>query len=318
MPGKIFARFRRNAYGVFTLRVIVALGSAAVSVALSFLPYDTALQAAWVVVSSLIMGSLVLRQRLNETDDVRYRRLFRSRFAFLQANDPEALVTIFSENLRPRVTEWFQAESGISAQQVPAFDALDSLARCGDTPGQLIFRTGIKLGQWLPEIRQSPDPAAALDVRLQQFVIDHASLLGEKVAPGIYLRHIRRGEHRPVGVHMFHPDSRLLLTIEYYNDNADRHAIALSAKSQLFESGNEELFQAFQKAVHREFPCFQPARGGSGPQKPAIPFFIGSIDDRPVASDENLRTKLLTIAEALPTPTVEAESETQAEAAAEE
>lgn len=315
MLGKMFAWFRRNAYGVFALRVIVALGSAAVSVLLSFLPYDTALQAAWVVVSSLFMGSLVLRQRLNETDDVRYRRLFRSRFAFLQANDPEALVTVFSENLRPRVMDWFQTESGISARQIPSFDALDSLARCGDTPGQLIFRTGIKLGQWLPEIRQAPDPAAELELRLQQFVMDQAPLLGEKVAPGIYLRHIQRGEHRPVGVHLFHPDSRVLLTVEYYDDQVRRHAIALSAKSQLFETGGDEQFQAFQKAVHREFPCFQPARGGSGPQKAAIPFFVGSIDDHPVASDEVLRSKLLTIAESL--PPVPAESETPPETASE-
>jgi|GEM_PF-4434050 len=123
MLSRIKAWFRRNAYGVSTLRVIVALGSAAISVGLSVLPYDTALQAIWVVISSLFMASLVLRQRLNESDDHRYRRLFNNRFSYLQANDPEALVTIFAENIRPGVLDWFQAEYGVAGRSIGAIQS---------------------------------------------------------------------------------------------------------------------------------------------------------------------------------------------------
>ncbi len=302
MFSQIKAWFRRNAYGVFTLRVIVALGSAAISVGLSFLPYDTALQAIWVVISSLFMASLVLRQRLNESDDHRYRRLYDNRFSYLQANDPEALVTIFAENIRPRVLDWFQAENGIAARDVKTFDALDSLARNGDGPGQLIFRTGVELGRWVQEIKHEEDKVAGLEIRLQQFVMRNESLLGERIASGIYLRHIRRGEQRPAGVHMFHPESRLLLTMEHYDEVQKRNAPALSARSHLFAGYDDNVWQTFVRQVHLEFPCFQPANGGSGPQKPSIPFFVGSIDEAPMPPDDVLKAKLLKLAKFLPKP----------------
>jgi hypothetical protein len=296
----IKAWFRRNAYGVFTLRIIVALGSAAISIGISFLPYDAALQAIWVVISSLFMASLVLRQRLNESDDHRYRRLFNNRFSYLQANDPEALVTIFSENIRPRVLDWFQAECGVVARDVKTLDALDSLARSGDGPGQLIFRTGVQLGKWVQEVQHELDKVPGLETRLQQFVVRNEPLLGHRIASGIYLRHIRRGEQRPAGIHMFHPESRLLLTIEHYDEVQKRNAPALSARSHLFAGCDDSVWQTFVRQVYLEFPCFQAANGGSGPQKPSIPFFVGSIDEAPMASDEVLKAKLLKLAKFLP------------------
>lgn len=294
--------FRRNAYGTFTLRALVAVGSAIVSVALSFLPYDTALQAIWVIVSTLFMASLVLRQRLNETDDVRYRRLFHNRFTFLQHNDPEALTTVFAENIRPRVLDWFHSEYGIAVGEAKMIDALDSLARNGDSPGQLIFRTGVELGQWLESSRDDESKVANLENRLQKFIVDNNELMGGQVAHGIFLRHIRPGEQRPVGVHMFHPVSRLLLTVEYYDPEQQRHSLALSAKADLFRSLDDSVWLAFRDQVHREFPCFRPANGGSGPQKKAVPYFVGSIVDDPPQSDEQLSRKLLSAAEALPSP----------------
>jgi len=293
--------FRRNAYGVFTLRVLVALGLASVSILLSFLPYDTILQAIWVIVSSLFMASLVLRERLNESDDARYRRLFHNRFSFLKENDPEALTTIFAENIRPRVLNWFHAEFDVPIHEAEAIDALDSLARNGDDPGQLIFRTGIELGQWLAKTEDEEDKVANLTKRLQTFVSDNVDLLGEEVAPGVFLRHIRQGERRPVGVHMFHDASKLLLTIEYYGKLEKRTALALSAKSSLF-ANDSNGWETFQQQVHEEFKCFQPAHGGSGPQKPTIPYFVGAIDESPVASNEQLATKLRKLIECLPKP----------------
>jgi len=302
MFGRIRGWFRQNAYGAFFWRVLWALGAAAVSVGLSFLPYDTILQAVWVVVSSLFMAAFVLRQRLNETDDTRYKRLFKSRFAWFQHNDPEALVTIFSENIRPPVMDWFETEYGVPVREAKSFDALDSLARSGDRPGQLIFRTGVELGKWLQEMQDEPEKLASLESRLQQFVRENEGLLGEQVAPGIYFRSVKRGEQRPAGVHMFHPESRLLLTCEFYDEEERRHAPALSAKSQLFTDYNEDQWKAFVKNVHREFPCFQPAKGGSGPQKQSIPFFIGSVDDAPALSEDELKARLLRIAELFPRP----------------
>ncbi|MEZ6129069.1 MAG: hypothetical protein R3C59_10320 [Planctomycetaceae bacterium] len=302
MFSRIRVWFRQNAYGSFFSRVLWALGAAAVSVGLSFLPYDTALQAIWVVISSLFLAAFALRQRLNESDDVRYRRLFKSRFAWFQVNDPEALVTIFSENIRPPVLDWFETEYGIPVREAKTFDALDSLARSGDRPGQLIFRTGVELGKWIQEMQDEPEKIACMESRLQQFVRDNEGLLGQQIAPGTFLRIVRRGERRPTGVHLFHPDSRLLLTLEFYDENEKRHAPALSAKAQLFANSTEDEWKGFVKQVHREFPSFQPAKGGSGPQKQTIPFFIGSVDDAPALPEDELKARLLRIAALLPKP----------------
>ena len=292
--------FRRNAYGIFALRALVALGSAIVSVGLSFLPYDTILQAVWVIISSLFMASLVLRERLNENDDARYRRLFRSRFGYLQANDPEALTTVFAENLRPRVMSWFQAEYGVATGQVKTIDALDSLARNGDTPGQLIFRTGVELGKWIQQAEPTTAVEEQLEDRLQTFVTENESLLGENAGDGLFLRHIRTGEQRPVGIHMYHPNSRLLLTVEYYDKDQQKNALALSARSFLFENTDESVWEKFKEAVHKQFPEFQPANGGSGPQKREIPFFVGHISDTAAESDELLKKKLIELSAHLP------------------
>ncbi len=290
--------FRRNAYGVFTGRLLVAMASACVSLMLSTLPHDAILQAIWVVVSTMFMGWLVLRERLNEDDDARYRRLFQSRFDFLKKNDPEALTTVFAENLRPRVYEWFRTEYDVDLKQAHSIDALDSLARSGDLPGQLIFRTGVELGEWREKSRNESDKLVALEGRLQQFVKSKESLLGEAIADGVYIRHIRRGEQRPAGVHMFHPASRLLLTIEYY-DQQQRHAIALSTRTWLFTDG-EPQFETFKKEVFKVFPEFQPANGGSGPQRLNVPFFVSPVNDKPLAADDALAEKLRQLLPVLP------------------
>lgn len=294
--------FRRNAYGVFTLRLLVAAGSALISVALSYLPYDTLLQAIWVFCSSLFMGWLVLRDRLNESDDTRYRRLFNTRFSWLQANDPEALTTIFAENVRPRVLEWFKSEYRIDVARAKSIDALDSLARSGDAPGQLIFRTGVELGQWLAGVKPGDAAVGKLERHLTKFVMENESLLGASVGEGVYLRHIKRGSRRPIGVHMFHPQSRMLLTVEYYDQENDRHALALSVRSFLFEHAPERSWESFKAEVLELFPQFRPANGGSGPQRQQVPFFIGYIETTTVESDDVLAKKLLTLSTFLPVP----------------
>ncbi|MCR9202041.1 MAG: hypothetical protein NXI04_25645 [Planctomycetaceae bacterium] len=292
--------FQRNAYGVFTLRVLIAGGSALISVGLSYLPYDTLLQAIWVFCSSLFMGWLVLRGRLNESDDARYRRLFNTRFTWLQQNDPEALTTIFAENIRPRVLQWFESEHRINVARAEKIDALDSLARSGDSPGQLIFRTGVQLGQWLADVQPGNGGVAALEARLSEFVLDNEELLGNEVGEGLYLRHITRGSRRPIGVHMFHATSRLLLTVEYYDQEKDRHALALSVRSHLFEHASETDWESFKAGVLEQFPQFRPSQGGSGPQRQQIPFFIGYIDKSRAETDDALAAKLNELAALLP------------------
>lgn len=302
--------FRRNAYGVFTLRILVAAGSALISIGLSYLPHDTLLQAIWVFCSSLFMGWLVLRGRLNESDDTRYRRLFNTRFTWLQNNDPEALTTIFAENIRPRVLQWYESEYRVNVSRAEKIDALDSLARSGDSPGQLIFRTGVQLGQWLRDVPSGDGDVAALETRLSEFVLENEALLGNAVGEGLYLRHITRGSRRPIGVHMFHPRSRLLLTVEYYDQEKDRHAVALSVRSHLFENASEADWEKFRAGVLERFPQFRPSHGGSGPQRQQIPFFIGYIEQTPAEADDALAAKLNELADLLPAAATSTETAT--------
>lgn len=99
---------------------------------------------------------------------------------------------------------------------------------------------------------------------------------------------------------MFHPESRLLLTMEHYDEIQKRNAPALSARSHLFAGCDDSVWQTFVREVYLEFPCFLPANGGSGPQKPSIPFFVGSIDEAPMQPDDVLKAKLLKLAKYLP------------------
>lgn len=292
---------RQNAYGQFAHRVFLALVSAAVTIALSYLPHDTILQAIWVVLSSLFIGYVALHQRLNETDESRYRRLFRSRFSYLEKADPEALTTIFAENIRLPVLRWFEEEQGVPLQQVQKIDALDSLARSGDQPGQLIFRTGVRLGQWLEQAKQAEVPALEhFSAAVDEFIGERTDLLGDEIAPGVYLRHVKPGEHRPVGVHMFHPQSRCLFTIETYDSERPRIAVALSLKSSLFDQATDEQWESFKQEVHRLFPCFQPVQGGSGPQRRPIPFFVSAAMPEWDTEREQVPAKLKELMERLP------------------
>ncbi len=201
------------------------------------------------VIASLFMGFFVLRQRLNETDEARYRRLFRSRFAYLERADPEALTTISAENIRLPVLDWFASEYKVPIRDARNIDAFDSLARSGDKPAQLIFRTGVELGKWLGESGDHERTVAGLEERISRFVESNVSLLGDEVADGIYVRQIRTGEQRPVGIHLFSPHSRCLFTIEDYDGDRPRQAVALSMKSTMFEQFTDDQWEAFKQQV---------------------------------------------------------------------
>ena len=301
--------FRRNAYGRFTVRLVVAFAAAGVSILLSFLPYDTILQAIWVVISSMVMGLVVLRQRLNETDERRYTRLVQTRFNYLINNDPEALNTVFADNLRGRVAEWLDQETSLGFKQLRNFDAMDSLAKNGDLPGQLLLRVGLKVGEWLGKDEGDAD-SASLENRVTQFVDDHKELLGEELNPGVFYRRICLGDHLPTGLHLFYPHSRLLLSVKFYDGDKNRHSLSLSGKAQLFESNAR--WESFKHAVHEAFPEFQPVNGGSGPQKASIPFFVGPIHET-APNEEDVKRRFLQLSGVLGDQTQEAVSSDDSE-----
>ncbi len=293
--------FRKNPYGQYSYRVLLAAGSAAVTVGLSFLPFETVLQAIWVMFSSLLIGYLLLRGRLNETDDARYRRLFRGRFEHLAKTNPEALTTIFSDNVGRPVMRWFEDEYDVPISQAKAVDALDSLSRTGDQPGQLIFRVGVELGKWLKECEGKGEDVTTLEfveAEIATFIQRNEHLLGEEIADGIYFRHVKRGSRRPIGIHMFHPKSKCLFTVEDQDFRGERHSVALSAKTGVFTSDKD--WELFKEYVYREFPYFQPGRGGSGPQKRGVPLFVVSGFDTWTEEKEVIREKLLRLDEGLP------------------
>lgn len=306
MRGKLSDWFRRNAYGQFTRTFLLALGSAAVSVGLSFLPHDAVLQAIWVLLASLYIGFRNFNQRLNESDEIRYRRIYQGRFAHLEKTNPEALNTIFADNLRPPVLDWFATDHGLELKKVPRIDALDSLSRSGDVPGQLIFRTGVQLGQWLGEARRQPDPLQYLDQQMGTFVDANESLLGQQLQPGLYLRYIRPGEPRPVGVHLFHPASRGLFTIE--SGVGSKRGVALSFKSTVFDGWSEDQWNQFKQGLYREFPWFKPAKGGSGPQKRSVPLFVASWMELSKQEERTIPERLQRVMALLPAPTVPAQA----------
>lgn len=291
---------RQTAYGQFAYRVILASASAAITIVLSYLPYDTLLQAVWVILSSLYIGYVAMHQRLNETDEVRYRRLFRSRFAYLEKADPDALTTIFAENIRLPVLKWFETEHGVALEKAKKVDALDSLAKSGDQPGQLIFRTGIQLGQWLERSTGQSQPALDfIESELDTFVAERTDLLGTEIGGGIYLREVEPGDQRPTGIHLFHPKSRCLFTVESYDAEKKKQSVSLSLKSSLFQSATDEEWKVFRQKVHDLFPDFQPSKGGSGPQRQETPFFVSLARDDWDTKKEKVAEKLIELMQSL-------------------
>ena len=280
--------------------MLVALGAAGVTVALSFLPYETVLQAAWVLIASFFIGYRKFSQRLNETDEARYRRLYTTRFAHFERTNPEALNTVFADNLRTSIFQWFESEHGLALGNVPKIDALDSLSRSGDVPGQLIFRAGVHLGQMLPQARAEAEPLKYIDQRVEAFSNENEKLLGEQVGPGMYLRRVRQGEQRPTGIHIFHPASRCLFTIE--SGLTEKRSLAMSFKSALFEGWSEEQWHSFKQAVHDVFPYFRPSAGGSGPQKMTIPYFISAWMEVSKEEERSLPARIERIMSLLPAP----------------
>lgn len=286
---------RRSVLGQYFNRVLLAIGSAVVAIALSFVPYDAILQAIWVVISSMAMGLLFVRERLNENDQSRYKRLFKSRFEYLQKADPESLTTIFAENIRQPVLDWFREEREIDLSKVSNFDALDSLARCADKPGQLIFRVGIQLGSWLEAVEDS-DATELLTQRIDEFIRSNQQLLGSRIEKGIFYRELKPGDQRPVGIHMFSDESFCLFTSEHFEEESERYSIALSLKRNLFSEYSEDQWAEFVAHVHDQFPEFRPINGGSGPQKPNVPLFIANCGSEWKVAQAEIEAKLLKIA----------------------
>ncbi len=101
---------------------------------------------------------------------------------------------------------------------------------------------------------------------------------------------------------MFHPQSKCLFTVESYDSENKRRSVALSLKSSLFESATDKQWNTFKLKVHELFPYFQPAKGGSGPQRREIPFFVSPAIDDWDTKREQVSQKLANLMQAIDPP----------------
>ena len=282
--------FKSSLYYQYFRSIGLGLLSAGVTIALSFLPYADWLQALWVIVSTAYLATRSFNRRVNEDDTQRFKRLNEERIRFWSRRDPDVLNALFSQNVGSKQLDWLSEELDVDLSSLDEIHALDSLSQAGDQPGQLSLRAGLLLGRWQAEVEMDQsdessekerDLLSGLQSQLHEWITEHETLLGKEIAPNIYLRHIKQGERRPVGIHLFSEKSKLLFTYEELtsprHEDKERpatYSVALSLDAQLTRSLSDEEWDAWLASLFEAFPYFRRVQQGSGPQRRDIPYFI--------------------------------------------
>jgi hypothetical protein len=308
------------AYQQYLRHIGVGLTSALITVALSFLPFSDLLQALWIFASTIFIATRSLKSRLNEGDEARFRRLYEERVKLWSRLDPDVLKALFSQNLSDRHLAWLDAELGLPLSTLEEVHALDSLARAGDQPGQLSLRAALLLGEWRAELERGVEHTleeGALNEegrlegyreRLISWTEAHTHLLGEQLAPGLFIREIKLGEQRPIGVHLLSPSSDMLFT---YEERAPRegeegeshitsYSVALSLSASRTQGMSEEAWSTWRDELYRRLPMFQRAHNASGPQRRDLPFFIQPKLSKAELNLPSIKAELQALYSALP------------------
>lgn len=277
-------------YRLYARSLVVGLFVALGTYALGWLPHGDLLQAIWVLISATVTATLVLRRRLREDDDTRYTRVASKHFRHWIRVAPDLVQGLFAANVPRSVLEFFEKETGCRLSECDDHHVVDSWARKDDPPGALVFRAGLELGRMVEAARaEGTELGEFLSSRFRTIVTDGRELLGHEVAPGVFVRQIASGEFRPAGVHICHPESRVLGVVERfeYGSNAVT-TVSVGLKREDYAHLSPEGWNELRETLFGFFPYLRPSAGGSGPQKQRVPLFLAEqpLTDETVAEFE--------------------------------
>lgn len=243
---------------------------------LGFLPYDDALQGAWAFFSAVIAATIAFKKRVAEDDAARYRRVAHKAFNYWVNKNPELVQGLFSSNFPYAAIRWFKDKTGCDILQCDNCHVIDSLSQEGQEPGQLLFYSGIELGKVMAQNEGKP-LNEVFSKKFAQFAVEWKKYLGEEIAPGVFFKEIKKGDHRPAGVHICNQDSKCLVVLEYMNKGREFGKMATAAfsfKKDYLEEVTDQDWIKIKDIVYKYFPYFEPSNAGSGPQKKHVPLFL--------------------------------------------
>ena len=253
---------------------------AVATVSLGALPEDDLIQGIWVFLSTSIAALVAFRQRLKEDDEQRYARLAKSYFKYWIKKDPKAIEGLFASNVPYSVVRWLQKEAGCDLSKCDCMHSVDSWARFGDEPGELIFRAGLNFGKMLGETKVSSQEAEKIiSQKLKSFTEDSLSLLGEEIHPNVFYKEIKEDDCYPAGIHMSNSKSECLAVLIREKRGEKQletfNKISFGLKREYLESISDDEWEMIKRdIIYPTFPFFKPVNGGSGPQKKLVPLFL--------------------------------------------
>ncbi|WP_372370252.1 hypothetical protein [Candidatus Uabimicrobium sp. HlEnr_7] len=269
----VYKRFYREITAGFFIAIA--------TIGLGYLPGDDFLQGIWVFLSTSTAAWIALRTRVRENDEERYSRLAKSYFRHWIKEDPQKVEGLFAANVPYSVIDWFQKEANCNLLKCNSPHVVDSWSKVGDEPGELIFRSGLRLGKMLRESKENNCKTQEfLSKKFSEFAQNGKELLGEEIAPHVFYKKLKKGDYRPVGIHISNSHSECLIVSEKQErQNGEStitiNRISLGFKQEQLEALNEEEWEYAKKhIIFQHFPYFKPAQGGSGPQKKVVPLFL--------------------------------------------
>ena len=147
-----------------------------------------------------------------------------------------------------------------------------------------------------PEATGELDLVQAYRAKIIEWVNSHHDLLGDEVAEGVFVREIKLGEQRPIGVHLISESSHILFTYEESSNTAQErseYSVALSIKSSLTEHMSAEEWETWRKAMLEDLPFLKRINKGSGPQSQTVPYFIQPHLSADALDLDNIKESLL-------------------------
>lgn len=277
-------------YKRFYTSIFFGFVIAIATVCLGYFENDDLYQGIWVFLSSTITAIVIFKRRIKENDEERYARLAKSYFQHWIKKDPQIVEGLFASNVPYSVVRWFEKETACNLLACDDSHSVDSWAKLGDEPGELIFRAGLNLGKIIGDDEASKkNIELKISNELKTFTNESLHILGEEIAPGVFFKKLEKGDSHPAGIHISQKKSKCLaMVVQEKRGEKDSdvfNKVSFGLKKEYLEKLSDiEWENVKESIIYDIFPFFKPVLGGSGPQKKDVPLFL---------TEKNIKGELL-------------------------